>query len=115
MKINRDHRPWGWFEVLYEEENLKVKRILVEPGRRLSLQSHEQRAENWTVIQGEAAITIDDQVVHCRAHESIFIPRKARHRIHNTGEGALVFIEVQTGTYLGEDDITRYEDDFNRV
>ncbi len=110
----KEERPWGWFEILYEEAGLKLKRITVKPGKRLSLQSHEQRAENWVVVQGKARFTLDDETVALEPHQSVFIPHKSRHRIENPGEEELVFIEVQTGTYLGEDDIVRYQDDFNR-
>ena len=111
----KEERPWGWFEILYEEAGLKVKRIMVKPGKRLSLQSHEQRAENWVVIQGRALFTLDDKTFDLQARQSVFIPKKSRHRIENPGDEELVFIEVQTGAYLGEDDITRYQDDFNRA
>lgn len=110
----REERPWGWFEVLYEEPGLKVKRILVRPGRRLSLQSHEQRAENWVIVAGRARFTLDGAERLLEANAAVYIPRRGRHRIENPGDGDLVFIEVQTGTYLGEDDIVRYQDDFNR-
>ena len=110
----REERPWGWFEVLFEEPGIKVKRILVLPGKRLSLQSHEQRAENWVIVAGRALFTLDGEERPLEAHQAVFIPRGGRHRIENPGREDLVFIEVQTGTYLGEDDIVRYQDDFNR-
>lgn len=111
----KEERPWGWFEILLEDNNLKVKRILVRPKKRLSLQSHKHRSENWTIVQGEARITLDSDVDKYRKTESVFIPAGTKHRIENTGNEDVIFIEVQTGSYLGEDDITRYEDDFNRV
>ena len=111
----KEDRPWGSFEILYEEDNLKVKKIVVKPGKRLSLQSHKQRSENWVVIGGNAVVTLDEEEITRSANQSIFIPAGARHRIANYGEEDVVFIEVQTGSYLGEDDIIRYEDDFNRV
>ncbi len=110
----REERPWGWFEVLYEEPGLKVKRIMVRPGRRLSLQSHEQRAENWVIVQGKALFTLDGREFALDPQQSVFIPKRSRHRIENPGAEELVFVEVQTGSYLGEDDIVRYQDDFNR-
>lgn len=110
----REERPWGWFEVLFEEPGLKVKRIMVRPGKRLSLQSHEQRAENWVIVQGKARFTLDDRQLALEPQQSVFIPRRSRHRIENPGTEELVFVEVQTGSYLGEDDIVRYQDDFNR-
>ena len=111
---HREERPWGWFEILFEDTNLKIKRIMVKPGKRLSLQSHQQRAENWVVVQGQARFTLDEKTVDLKKRQSVFIPEKARHRMENPGREELVFIEVQTGTYLGEDDITRFQDDFGR-
>lgn len=110
----KEERPWGWFEILFEEANLKVKRIMVKPGKRLSLQSHEQRAENWVVVQGQALVTLGEETVKLKKRQSVFIPEKTKHRMENPGKEELVFIEVQTGTYLGEDDITRFQDDFDR-
>jgi mannose-6-phosphate isomerase-like protein (cupin superfamily) len=112
--VYREERPWGAFEILYEEAGLKVKRITVKPGMRLSLQSHERRAEDWTVVSGRAHVTLGAAVIERAAHEHIFIARQERHRIENRGATDLVFIEVQTGDYLGEDDIVRYQDDFQR-
>jgi len=111
----KEDRPWGSFEILHEEANLKVKRIIVKPGKRLSLQSHTQRSENWVIIRGEALVTLDEEEIPRSANQAIYIPVGSKHRIANEGEDDVVFIEVQTGTYLGEDDIVRYEDDFNRV
>ena len=111
---NREYRPWGWFEVLYEEDRLKIKKIMVEPGMRLSYQSHDQRSENWTVVQGEATVILDDRAHQLCPNQMIFIPRRSKHRIENQGDKNLIFIEIQTGAYLGEDDIIRYQDDFNR-
>lgn len=111
----KEDRPWGSFEILYEEDNFKVKKIVVKPGKRLSLQSHKQRSENWVVIQGNAVVTLDEEEIPRSANQSVFIPVGAKHRIANIGEQDVVFIEVQTGSYLGENDIFRYEDDFNRA
>lgn len=111
----KEERPWGWFEILFEEANLKIKRIMVKPGKRLSLQSHENRAENWVVVKGQALFTLDDKTLPLQKRQGVFIPEKAKHRIENPGTDELVFIEVQTGTYLGEDDIIRFQDDFDRV
>jgi mannose-6-phosphate isomerase-like protein (cupin superfamily) len=110
----KEERPWGWFEILFEETGLKVKRIMVKPGKRLSLQSHEHRAENWVVVQGRALFTLDDRTFDLEPHQAVFNPKKSKHRMENPGREELVFIEVQTGTYLGEDDITRFQDDFDR-
>jgi mannose-6-phosphate isomerase-like protein (cupin superfamily) len=110
----KEERPWGWFEILYEEAGLKVKRIMVKPGKRLSLQSHERRAENWVIVQGKGLFTLEGRTFDLEPQQSVFIPEKSKHRMENPGRDELVFIEVQTGTYLGEDDITRFQDDFDR-
>jgi mannose-6-phosphate isomerase-like protein (cupin superfamily) len=110
-----DVRPWGRYVILEESDGYKVKRIEVNPGRRLSLQSHRQRQEQWTVVRGQALVTRGQDQYPLTPGESIHIPREALHRVANPGTGLLVFIEVQTGDYLGEDDITRYEDDYKRV
>jgi len=110
----KEERPWGWFEIHLEEANLKIKRIMVKPGKRLSLQSHEHRAENWVVVQGQARVTLGEETIKLEKRQSVFIPEKTKHRVENPGKEELVFIEVQTGTYLGEDDITRFQDDFGR-
>jgi len=113
--ICHEDRPWGWFEVLYEESGMKLKRILVRPHMRLSLQSHRQRAENWTILRGKAIVTVDKGKVHAFPNQAIHIPCGAMHRIENHGDDDLIFIEIQTGAYLGEDDIVRYEDDYARI
>jgi mannose-6-phosphate isomerase-like protein (cupin superfamily) len=114
-KTYKEERPWGSFEILYEEKKLKVKRITVKPGKRLSLQSHCFRSENWVLLQGDALVTLDEKEIPWSPNQSVFIPIEARHRVANQGSNNVVFIEVQSGTYLGEDDITRYQDDFNRL
>ena len=110
-----DRRPWGSFTVLDEGENFKVKRIEVLPGKRLSYQKHAQRAEHWFVVQGTAKVTLDDHDIVVASGESIDISVGSAHRVENPGEDLLVFIEVQRGAYLGEDDIVRLQDDFGRV
>ena len=110
-----DRRPWGTFTVLDEGENFKVKRIEVLPGKRLSYQKHAQRAEHWFVVQGTAKVTLDDREINVSAGEAIDIAVGAAHRVENPGEELLVFIEVQRGSYLGEDDIVRLQDDFGRT
>jgi mannose-6-phosphate isomerase-like protein (cupin superfamily) len=110
----REERPWGSFEILHEENNLKVKKILVKSGKRLSLQSHKHRSENWIIVQGKALVTLNENEHELNITDSIFIPAKAKHRIANSHPEEVIFIEVQTGSYLGEDDIIRYQDDFNR-
>ncbi len=110
----KDHRPWGWFESLVIANRFQVKRIHVHPGAALSLQSHHHRAEHWIVVEGTAEVTIDDKVQLVTENQSVFIPLGAVHRMKNPGKVPMVLIEVQTGTYLGEDDIIRYEDVYSR-
>ena len=110
-----DRRPWGTFTVLDEGDTFKVKRIEVLPGKRLSYQKHAQRAEHWVVVEGTAKVTLDDRDITVQAGEAIDIPIGSAHRVENTGDELLVFIEVQRGSYLGEDDIIRLQDDFGRV
>ena len=108
-------RPWGFYENLADTRTHKVKRITVYPGKRLSLQSHTKREEHWYVVQGSSILTLDDKCIEFRAGQSADIGKGVRHRVANTGKEDLVFIEVQTGDYFGEDDIVRYEDDYGRV
>jgi mannose-6-phosphate isomerase len=110
-----DRRPWGTYEVLDEGELFKVKRIEVLPGKRLSYQKHAKRAEHWFVVSGEALVTLNDREILVPAGEAIDIPIGSAHRVENQATETLVFIEVQRGTYLGEDDIVRLQDDFGRV
>jgi len=109
-----DHRPWGWFESLVIGERFQVKRIVVHPGAALSLQSHHHRSEHWIVVQGTARVTVDDEVRLVTENQSVYIPLGAVHRMENPGKVPMVLIEVQTGSYLGEDDIIRYEDIYAR-
>ena len=108
-------RPWGTFTNLYDKEYTKVKTITVNPGQRLSLQSHAKRSEYWTVVQGVATVQLNDDVMKKSPGESVFIPVGSKHRLSNEEESPLEVIEVQTGAYFGEDDIVRYEDDYKRV
>ena len=110
-----DRRPWGTFTVLDEADGFKVKRIEVLPGKRLSYQKHAQRAEHWFVVEGTARVTLDGNDILVESGQAIDIPKGAAHRVENPGEVNLVFIEVQRGGYLGEDDIVRLEDDFGRA
>ena len=110
-----DRRPWGTFTVLDEGEGFKVKRIEVFPGKRLSYQKHSLRAEHWVVVQGTAKVTLDGHEVMVEAGQAIDIRVGAAHRVENPGEQTLLFIEVQRGSYLGEDDIVRLQDDFGRA
>lgn len=110
-----DRRPWGTFTVLDEGENFKVKRIEVLPGKRLSYQKHSQRTEHWVVVQGTAKVTLDGREIVIEPGQAIDIAIGTAHRIENPGAELLVFIEVQRGGYLGEDDIVRLQDDFGRA
>ncbi|MFL6207517.1 MAG: phosphomannose isomerase type II C-terminal cupin domain [Pyrinomonadaceae bacterium] len=109
-----DRRPWGSFTVLDEGVGYKVKRIEVLPGQRLSYQKHAQRAEHWMVVQGQARFTLDGAERIVRVGETANIPVGALHRVENPGPELLIFIEVQRGDYLGEDDIVRVSDDYGR-
>ena len=110
-----ERRPWGAFVVLDDGPAAKVKRITVSPGQRLSYQLHHQRAEIWTVVDGTATVTLDGSDHTVRAGEVIEVPMGTAHRVRNDGDTPLVFIEVQTGAYFGEDDIVRLEDDYGRA
>lgn len=116
LYINMDHeiRPWGQFWVLEDAPSHKVKRIEVNPGGRLSYQYHQHRSEIWTIISGTATITLEGEIRDYQAGEVIKIPLSAKHRVANNGTGLLVLVEVQLGTYFGEDDIIRIEDDYKR-
>ncbi len=108
------HRPWGSFSVLEDADDCKVKRLVVKPGQVLSLQEHNRRSEHWTVIQGEAKVRLGEKEFILKANESTFIPVNTRHRLENPGSEDIHLIEVQTGSYFGEDDIIRYEDIYGR-
>ena len=110
----KDHRPWGWFESLVVGDRFQVKRIHVHPGAALSLQSHHHRSEHWIVVEGTAKVTVDDTVHLVTENQSVYVPLGAVHRMENPGKVPMVLIEVQTGSYLGEDDIIRYEDVYSR-
>jgi mannose-6-phosphate isomerase len=109
-----DERPWGSFTVLDEGDGYKVKRIEVLPGKRLSYQKHAQRAEHWMVVEGAAKVTLDGDDILLKTGEVVDIPVGTAHRIENPGAVKMVFIEIQRGSYLGEDDIVRLQDDFGR-
>ncbi len=110
-----DHRPWGYYVVLSDLPDHKVKRIVVYPGKRLSLQRHRHRSEHWYVVSGTAQVTRDSEQIHLTDGEYVDIPAGAAHRVRNPAEVPLVFIEIQRGDYFGEDDIERLEDDFGRT
>jgi mannose-1-phosphate guanylyltransferase/mannose-6-phosphate isomerase len=111
----RVYRPWGYYEGLDVGERFQVKRIMVEPGKKLSLQMHHRRAEHWVVVSGKAKVTHDDKTFVLSENESTYIPVGMRHRLENIGTMPLQLIEVQSGSYLGEDDIVRFEDDYKRT
>jgi len=108
------HRPWGNYQSLDTGERYQVKRIVVKQGGRLSLQLHHHRAEHWVVVRGTAKVTIGDKVQMVHENESVYVPSGSQHRLENPGKIDLELIEVQTGSYLGEDDIVRIEDDYHR-
>lgn len=113
---NFDRRPWGSFTVLDEADDFKVKRLEVLPNKRLSYQRHKHRAEHWFVVRGTAKVTLNDNEILVKAGESVDIRTGDKHRVENpSAEELLVFIETQTGSYFGEDDIERFEDDFGRT
>lgn len=110
----KEHRPWGWFESLSLDKSFQVKRIVVKPGGVLSLQSHKYRSEHWVVVEGCAKVTIDDEVKIVDAGQSVYVPLGSVHRMENPGLDPMTLIEVQIGSYFGEDDIVRYEDIYAR-
>ena len=114
MSLESESRPWGSWHVIDVEDGFKVKRIHVSPGSRLSLQTHEHRSEHWVVIKGTATATVDDTTTKVPTGASIDVPLGAKHRLANEGDDEVVIVEVQLGSYTGEDDICRLEDDYGR-
>lgn len=112
---NRTDRPWGSFYVLEDSERAKVKRLVVNPGQRLSLQSHEHRDEHWVIIRGLASVTLNEVTLTLSYGQHVFVPRGTRHRIASGGDEPVELIEVQTGDSFAEDDIHRYSDDYGRA
>jgi mannose-6-phosphate isomerase len=110
-----NRRPWGYFEVLADEADHKVKRIVVRPGGCLSLQRHKRRAEHWYIVSGEGRATVGTEVHVLKPGCAVDIPQEAAHRLENDAQADLMVIEVQTGTYFGEDDIERLEDKYGRI
>lgn len=115
LSHDRVYRPWGYYESVDSGPGYQVKRIVVNPGQALSLQRHRRRAEHWVVVSGSARVTRDDEVFDLGANQSVYIPLGAKHRLENPGEAPLQLIEVQSGDYLGEDDIERFEDRYQRA
>jgi mannose-6-phosphate isomerase len=112
--IYSEKRPWGEFFIIQETISYKIKRIEVNPGQRLSYQYHNKRSEVWIIIQGEGTVLLNDNKINYSKGDTIEIPQGVKHRIENNGSEKTIFIEVQTGTYFGEDDIVRLQDDYNR-
>ena len=112
--MTSENRPWGNYTILHERTDHKVKTITVEPSRRLSYQTHQKRSEYWVIVSGAGTVTLDGVTTPCVGGDAFIIEQGVAHRIENTGTDELVFIEVQLGTYFGEDDIVRIEDDFGR-
>ena len=115
MQLEQGERPWGTYTVLEENTHYKIKRIEVLPGQRLSLQKHHHRSEHWIVVSGSALVTCGEREFMVNINESTFIPIGEQHRLQNPGKIPLVIIEVQSGEYLGEDDIVRFQDDYQRA
>jgi mannose-6-phosphate isomerase len=113
--LYKENRPWGRFFVLNDEPNYKIKRIEIFPNQRLSYQYHKRRSETWIVIQGNPIVTLDDIITHYKKGDSIIIPTGSKHRIENVDKSNIILIEVQTGSYFGEDDIVRIKDDYKRI
>ena len=107
-------RPWGDYTNILDEASCKVKKIQINPNQRPSLQYHNQRSEHWIVVKGTGLATIGDENIEVQAGDHVFVPKMIKHRIKNIGKDVLVFIEVQCGTYFGEDDIVRLDDDYGR-
>ena len=107
-----EKKPWGTFENILDEEYCKVKKIVIKTGQRPSYQYHFKRSEHWVIVKGTAKITVDDQVKKLNPGEYVYIPLKAKHRIENISDSDLIFIEVQTGEYFGEEDIVRVSNDY---
>ena len=112
--LNGPERPWGRYEVLTDTPTYKVKSIWVEPGHRLSLQRHQQRREHWYIVAGVADVVLGEETFKATAGQSVEVEIGQLHRIGNSGTETMIFIEVQTGTYFGEDDIERIQDDYAR-
>ena len=113
--IEQANRPWGSYAVLTQGEGFKVKTIEVLPAQRLSYQRHSRRSEHWFVVAGQGVVTLDGREITVRRGDAVDVPRGTAHRIHNTGQAPLVFVEVQHGDYFGEDDIVRLDDDYGRL
>jgi len=107
--------PWGFYQVLWEGEGYQIKKLVVLPGKKLSLQYHHQRSEHWVIVKGSALVQVGDDSLTLGKNGSIYIPKGVKHRITNNGVTALEIVETQVGNYLGEDDIVRLDDDYGRI
>ena len=118
QQLTQDHlrvsRPWGYYEILAEGPSFKVKRLMVKPGAKLSLQKHQHRAEHWVIVAGEAEVINNRDIIQLTVNQSTYIPKNTLHRLSNSGSDPLYVIEVQSGDYLGEDDIQRFDDIYAR-
>ena len=114
LSHTRVYRPWGYYETLDGGHRFQVKRLMVKPASRISLQRHRHRAEHWVVVSGRAKVTREEEVMNLGPNESTYIPPGKKHRLENVGDGPLFVIEVQSGDYFGEDDIERFADDYRR-
>jgi cytidyltransferase-like protein len=110
----KTYRPWGYYAVIEEKGNFKVKKVVVEPKQKLSLQLHKKRSEHWVVLKGKARVILNNKIFNLKPHESIDIPKGAKHRLENIGKEPLEIIETQSGDYLKEDDIIRFDDKYGR-
>ena len=113
--MSKTSRPWGTYEVLLDDENCKVKKIVINPGEKPSYQYHHKRVEDWKIISGKGTVCLDDSEFEVSAGDIVSVPLLSKHTIRNIGKESLVFIEIQTGEYFGEDDIVRLEDKYGRV
>ncbi len=113
--IWESHRPWGHYKILEDTAERKVKTIFVEPGQRLSLQKHLHRSEYWLVASGAGLVQIGEKEIYLKAGNSVIIPKNTIHRVTNSGKKTLIFVEIQVGDYLEEDDIIRLDDDYGRL
>ena len=113
--FEKENRPWGSYIILSEDKKYKIKKIEVNPKSRLSYQYHDKRSELWYILSGKGIVTINDEKIELNVGSTIKINKRVKHRIENNGSENLIFIEIQTGSYFGEDDIVRIEDDYNRT
>ena len=115
MGLMKEERPWGWYSTIDHGNRYKVKSIQVNPGQKLSLQKHYHRAEHWVVVEGTALVEVDNEELVVYENQSTYIPLGSKHRLSNPGKIPLRIIEVQSGMYLEEDDIERFDDDYGRI